>query len=480
MSKGKRRKKKKLRAPAWMIGRKPPRQARKKVVYTRSPRPKQGDRKMLISPLVASKMAMWWFLTEGATELNGFGLVKEQDGVLRWTDAFLFTEEGSSGGVTSSPDKMAAIIFAIVEAGQDPADLRLFWHFHTYNVFWSGTDTSAIQTELEWTQGKEVFNAVLVGANLLLRADHGLGDGKEAETLHTEWEVSEDDKTEWDFCRLQAAGKFVSPYEIAGGYDHWGGAPGQYAGVHAGSNRDWAAAYGGYGAQQPQLTTGRRFVGQCDGTFPRDFPPVQCPICGSTNGRTYGGRQGHTVNLVWLCHLCGAEVDTAGGVYADLSGRADGTERKQVIGKHDGGFPPKDCPLCDGTTGYTQHLSGGRTSWFCYSCGAEVDKDGNVYGDPWGDGEEGCYTEYPGVGVPAVDPRTLVDEQGKYVGPWPPARCPACLCEDGELLGQDLNIWTCDKCHCTTGQSGTIYPARYARPVLRPAAQARERKDKVQ
>lgn len=97
-----------------------------------------------IDPLVYQKVMHW--VNKSDFEVSGLGTVvhdKERN-VLRVVDAILLKQENSS--VETELDGQA-ISRAMYQTKDSPGSLRWWWHSHVnMDVFWSGTDMTAIKT----------------------------------------------------------------------------------------------------------------------------------------------------------------------------------------------------------------------------------------------------------------------------------------------------------------------------------------------
>lgn len=160
----------------------PPKEATVTVIkpkYTRVSKfktndPKVGERKLTISDDALDELAKWCFVVGNNVELNGLGLVSEDDdGNITLERIFMCSKHANAGSVGLDEEKQAAAIGAVMADGRSPRDLRCYWHFHTMSAFWSQQDEDAIERELAWSGGKEIVNLVLEGMrDMKARVDH--------------------------------------------------------------------------------------------------------------------------------------------------------------------------------------------------------------------------------------------------------------------------------------------------------------------
>lgn len=78
-------------------------------------------------------------------EINGLGTVVRRGNDFLITDAFLIEQVASPAGVETNKEALGAFIYELVEAGGNPATLRLQWHSHVdFDVFCSPTDMETL------------------------------------------------------------------------------------------------------------------------------------------------------------------------------------------------------------------------------------------------------------------------------------------------------------------------------------------------
>jgi hypothetical protein len=81
-------------------------------------------------------------------EISGLGKVERHDnGVdLVVTDIFLFEQNSGTASTDLNADAINQFIYSLIEAGENPGLLKLWFHSHgNIDVFWSPTDDATIQ-----------------------------------------------------------------------------------------------------------------------------------------------------------------------------------------------------------------------------------------------------------------------------------------------------------------------------------------------
>ncbi len=227
----------------------------------REANPDVGDRTLIISDEVVRSLLTAAYLV-GDIELNGLGLVSENDGEILWEKAWVLSDidglkdngerrpSGSSVAVKMDPEQMAVKIAEVVEMGRSPRDLRLYWHTHgIWSSFFSSTDLKAIQGEVEFAGGNEIINVVFVPGSFDARIDSGLGDDKSAETIGTIKMEGENEKYRV-VGNVQSSKLHLSTIQTAGSQYDWGRAPGKHDSLW--SQSDW---------RRGQDNTGGEFAG---------------------------------------------------------------------------------------------------------------------------------------------------------------------------------------------------------------------------
>lgn len=210
--------------------------------------PKQGDRTLIVSQDVISKIATASYLV-GNIEINGMGLIRREGDVIHWVDAWVISDieelkedynsrlekleddeseddaesaktksdtkhdtknDGKSShivtrtmgnwaspaGVHMDSAKVAQLLCKVVEAGGDPQNLCLYWHTHGVgSAYWSSTDLHAISKEVHTAGGNEVINVVMVPGKIKARIDQGIDEAEwQSESLAVKMEGNDDQR----------------------------------------------------------------------------------------------------------------------------------------------------------------------------------------------------------------------------------------------------------------------------------------------
>jgi len=239
--------------------------------------PKDGRRLLYITNDVLGELLPLAYLI-GDLEINGVGQVKEEDGVIYWTKAWVLSDiddlraekkerdEESTNTVTYETVKngekvvrtvkrkkgvastasveidnelMAKLLFDVVSSGGNPKDLRLYWHTHGLGeAFWSNTDLKAVDNEVITSNGAEVINVVMSPGHFLARIDSGLVD-KQAENLPVEME-GEDEQRYYKTGSLYQTKYNMSYQSIAGWYSASRSGPSwEHDSIGLDSDRSW-------------------------------------------------------------------------------------------------------------------------------------------------------------------------------------------------------------------------------------------------
>lgn len=91
------------------------------------------------------QLMAWAIVT--SSEVSGMGLL-EPDGedAFRLGRVFLVRQTGNAMATQLDPMAMADLMFELIDADQDPAALRVWWHSHGREApFWSGQDEHTIE-----------------------------------------------------------------------------------------------------------------------------------------------------------------------------------------------------------------------------------------------------------------------------------------------------------------------------------------------
>jgi len=86
-------------------------------------------------------MKLQALLTLSKREISGFGKVISRDHDFFVEDIFVLTQRVSSSETVISPEAVAGFLTELVEKGEDPGLIKLWWHSHANSgLFWSGID----------------------------------------------------------------------------------------------------------------------------------------------------------------------------------------------------------------------------------------------------------------------------------------------------------------------------------------------------
>lgn len=87
-------------------------------------------------------MKLLGFLTLSEKEISGFGRVRVESGRLPVVDEiYLLPQTVSSAHTMIDPEDVSIFITSLIESGEDPSLIRLWWHSHAdMKTFWSETD----------------------------------------------------------------------------------------------------------------------------------------------------------------------------------------------------------------------------------------------------------------------------------------------------------------------------------------------------
>ena len=86
-----------------------------------------------------------YYVNKTNFEISGFGAVEVIDGVPTVTSIYIMDQENSSAETELDGASIAKVEYEHLKSGR-PGDLRFWWHSHVnMQVFWSGTDMSAIE-----------------------------------------------------------------------------------------------------------------------------------------------------------------------------------------------------------------------------------------------------------------------------------------------------------------------------------------------
>lgn len=106
-------------------------------------------------------MKLQGFLMLSDEEISGFGRVVDHgNGDFFVDDIFVIPQKGNAGETVIEPEDVAELVTRLIEDGEDPGAIKLWWHSHASGgIFFSSTD---IQTMRNLTQN---FMFGLVGNN---------------------------------------------------------------------------------------------------------------------------------------------------------------------------------------------------------------------------------------------------------------------------------------------------------------------------
>jgi len=95
------------------------------------------------TPRAWEKLCLYIRLAEG--EVGGLGsVVPERDGFLM-VDCFLIDQQATDVDTMLDPEALSRFLVGYAAGGDDPSDLRLWWHSHAREqVFWSMDDEHTI------------------------------------------------------------------------------------------------------------------------------------------------------------------------------------------------------------------------------------------------------------------------------------------------------------------------------------------------
>jgi hypothetical protein len=97
------------------------------------------EMKVYITPEAKQKLDLYVEAVSG--EISGLGRCTTHKGTIYIEDVYLLKQESGHSDTELDPEAVAELMVAVVNAKEDPAELKLWWHSHgSMGVFWSGTD----------------------------------------------------------------------------------------------------------------------------------------------------------------------------------------------------------------------------------------------------------------------------------------------------------------------------------------------------
>lgn len=129
----------------------------------------QGPVVYMLPATMAKVMAYYRMIDEvhKGLEISGLGMVVEWEGDLLVHDFLLFKQEATGGDTELDPAELAEWLTAMIESGQDPELIRLWWHKHPIQG-WSSIDTDNIE---RMNNGNWLLSLVHCPNGLLARLD---------------------------------------------------------------------------------------------------------------------------------------------------------------------------------------------------------------------------------------------------------------------------------------------------------------------
>jgi hypothetical protein len=95
--------------------------------------------RVLITLEAKKRLDLYIKLADG--EISGLGRVRRLGPDFLIEEVFLFEQESGPGDTELDPDSVAGWLTELIRRGEDPSQIKLWWHSHaTMSVFWSGTD----------------------------------------------------------------------------------------------------------------------------------------------------------------------------------------------------------------------------------------------------------------------------------------------------------------------------------------------------
>ncbi len=117
------------------------------------------------------------FLTISKKEVSGFGRVRAESGQSYVVDKIYLPQQVVSAGDTEiNPESMSDFLMQLIEDGEDPGSVKLWWHSHVnMGLFWSGTDDHNMREITP--EGSFMFGLVGVkSGDVRVRLDHSAPD----------------------------------------------------------------------------------------------------------------------------------------------------------------------------------------------------------------------------------------------------------------------------------------------------------------
>jgi hypothetical protein len=101
--------------------------------------------RLILLPADWDRLMGWARATD--TEVSGMGLLAVDGADVRVERLYLLPQAGNEVETELDPAAVAGLVGELVEAGADPAGLRLWWHSHARETpFWSGLDEHTIES----------------------------------------------------------------------------------------------------------------------------------------------------------------------------------------------------------------------------------------------------------------------------------------------------------------------------------------------
>lgn len=170
-------------------------------------------------------------------EIGGFGMVKPLDDTLIISEVFITRQRSTSASTEISEDDLAAFLCELLDKGEDPSQLRLYWHSHAdMAVFFSSIDVTTMETAFPqafWVVGLVVNRRGDMKACLYLSQPVPIRLDELPVRLHIEPEL----RTQ---VRDEIRTKVRQGYWTATGHDSKRGQPSAYHhghGTYAGDNQ---------------------------------------------------------------------------------------------------------------------------------------------------------------------------------------------------------------------------------------------------
>ena len=90
---------------------------------------------------------LWLYIHFAQGEVGGLGSVEPEDGGFLMRDCFLIDQRATDVDTMLEPEALSRFLVDYAASGNDPGDLRLWWHSHAREqVFWSMDDEHTIDS----------------------------------------------------------------------------------------------------------------------------------------------------------------------------------------------------------------------------------------------------------------------------------------------------------------------------------------------